>query len=236
MQKILYRSFTRGFVDHGWLKSYHTFSFADYHNPERMGFGLLRVFNDDVIEKSTGFGMHSHRNMEIISVPIYGELRHEDSMGNRFVIRKNEIQKMSAGAGVVHSEYNNSESESANFLQIWILPKKNNIDPFYGQKSYDEALKKNRIQYVVAPDERDGAIWMNQNAFVSLANLDKEKELDYKVNYEGNGVFVFIIAGEAEIEGETLKERDALGLSGKEVFNIRATKTTELLFIEVPMK
>ncbi|MDH5542774.1 MAG: pirin family protein [Nitrospinota bacterium] len=236
MQKILYRSHTRGYADHGWLRSYHTFSFADYHNPERMGFGLLRVFNDDVIEPAQGFGMHSHRNMEIVSVPISGELRHEDSMGNRYVIKKNEIQKMSAGSGVMHSEYNNSETEPANFLQIWILAKDMNIEPFYGQKSFEESEKANRLQIVASPDEREGSIWMNQNSFLSLANLDAGMPLEYKMMRPGNGVFAFVISGESEIDGERVGPRDAIGILETETIRITAKEDSEFLFIEVPMK
>lgn len=235
MEKILHRANSRGRAEHGWLHSHHTFSFASYFNPERMGFGKLRVLNDDFVAPAQGFGTHPHDNMEIVSIPLAGSLRHKDSMGNQHVIRNGEIQIMSAGTGIAHSEYNNSDTEQVNFLQIWVLPKKLDIQPRYGQRLFDLPAKHNRFQTVVAPDERDGSLWINQDAYFSLADLDAGITETYTINSPHNGVYIFLLDGQVRIAGETLDKRDALGLAGVPSIEIQALEKSELLCIEVPM-
>ena len=235
MNKTVHRADTRGYADHGWLKTNHTFSFASYMNPERMGFGKLRVLNDDIVEGGMGFGTHPHNNMEIISIPIYGSMRHKDSTGHEGVISGNEVQVMSAGSGVYHSEYNGSDSEDMNFLQIWIMPKEMNIEPHYDQKSFDPAGQENRFQTVAGPNTGNGSLWINQDAFVSLANISEGEEIDYEIQHEGNGVYAFVIEGSINAAGETLGRRDAIGLSGTKSVSFKANEDARILAIEVPM-
>ena len=234
MKKVLHKANTRGHADHGWLKSFHTFSFAGYYDPERTHFGLLRVLNDDVIAGGTGFGKHPHDNMEIISIPISGAIAHKDSTGRDKVIHTNDVQIMSAGRGIAHSEFNASSSEPANFLQIWVFPKEENIEPRYEQKTFDPKERKNKLQTVVSPED-SSAIWINQDAYFSLGNLDQGVSLDYKLKKSGNGVYGFVINGEVKINDEVLEKRDALGLSETDNLHIEATKDAEILLIEVPM-
>ncbi len=235
MEKILHRANTRGRAEHGWLHSHHTFSFASYYNPERMGFGKLRVLNDDFVEPGQGFATHPHDNMEIVSIPLAGSLRHKDSMGNRHVIRHGEVQIMSAGTGIAHSEYNNSDTEQVNFLQIWVLPKKLNIQPRYGQQIFDPSARHNQFQALVAPDGRDGSLSINQDAYFSLADLEAGMTCAYTMNMPHNGVYMFLIDGQIEVTDEVLETRDALGLAGLPSVEIRAREKAELLCIEVPM-
>lgn len=171
MKIIVHKAGSRGFADHGWLKSNHTFSFANYYNPERIRFGTLRVLNDDIIEGGSGFGEHPHDNMEIISIPVYGALEHKDSMGNKKVIHDNEVQVMSAGRGVYHSEYNHSKSDDANFLQVWIFPKEKDIDPGYAQREFNENDLKNNLRLLVSPDKNTDTLWINQDAYISMGEF-----------------------------------------------------------------
>lgn len=236
MKKTVHRADSRGFADHGWLKSHHSFSFANYYNPDRMGFGLLRVLNDDWIEGGKGFDTHPHKNMEIVSVPLKGALHHKDSMGNEHIIKKGEIQRMSAGTGITHSEYNHSSTENSNFLQIWVMPDLLNISPSYGQKEFTSIERKNKFQTIVSPDESESTIWINQNAYFSLADLSENHSLTYKVHSSKNGLYLFVISGSIKVSGEILESRDAIGLSEtEEIINIKAQKDSELLAIEVPM-
>jgi hypothetical protein len=235
MMKIIHRAQSRGIAEHGWLHSNHTFSFANYYNPERMGFGKLRVLNDDIIEASAGFGTHPHNNMEIISVPIFGELRHTDSMGNSYVIRENEVQVMSAGTGIAHSEYNNSASSPANFLQIWILPKQLNIEPRYEQKQFSREQRHNRFLTVVAPDKENESLWINQDAWLSLADLESDLSCDYRLHDNANGLYIFLISGRVKIDNEILEKRDAIGITESGNISIRALQSSQLLAIEVPV-
>lgn len=236
MKTTVHKADTRGHANHGWLNSHHSFSFANYFNPERVHFGLLRVLNDDIVTGGQGFGTHPHENMEIISIPLEGDLEHKDSMGTDGVIRKNEVQLMSAGTGVFHSEYNKNEDKPVNFLQLWIFPKYKDITPRYDQKAFDPEERKNKLQRIVSPLESSGdGVKINQDAYLHLTSLDQGEELDYKIQKEGNGVYAFLLEGEALIGGEGLQKRDAVGIEETDSFSISATTNSELLLIEVPM-
>lgn len=235
MQPMYHDNQSRGLADHGWLKSRHTFSFADYYNPERMNFGILRVLNDDIVTPSMGFGTHPHENMEIISIPLSGSLRHQDSMGNKHIISTGEVQIMSAGSGITHSEYNNSPSGDVNFLQIWVLPKERDITPRYDQKVFDEGNRKNRFQLLVSPENSDKTVLINQDAWFSLADIEAEKQVTYEKNNKKNGVYFFVIEGNVKIEGHDIKRRDGLGLIDGETYPVFAQSKTQLLAIEVPL-
>jgi redox-sensitive bicupin YhaK (pirin superfamily) len=233
--RSVHRAATRGIAEHGWLHSRHTFSFAQYHDPQRMGFGTLRVLNDDIVEPGAGFGTHSHDNMEIISVPLAGALRHQDSMGNTHVIRKGEVQIMSAGTGISHSEYNASESEPVNFLQIWVLPKQMNIEPRYGQKEFMADERINAFQAVVSPDADDGEVWINQDAWFSLADFTAGRSETYKLKAHDNGVYIFVLEGEIEIAGERLGRRDGMGIVEADAIEFQTLADSQLLIIELPL-
>lgn len=235
MEKIVHRADSRGVADHGWLRSYHTFSFAGYQNPERMHFGKLRVLNDDTVDPGQGFGTHAHDNMEIISIPLQGALVHEDSMGNIHEIKAGEVQVMSAGTGIRHSEFNRSDTESVNFLQIWILPKQRNIAPHYEQKLFDTAQRNGQFQALVSPDRQEGSLWINQDAYVSMADFAVASKGIYSVKKQGNGLYLFLIRGQVMIEGELLAERDALGLSNLSTIEMDAQDNSQILCIEVPL-
>lgn len=223
---------TRGTANHGWLQSRFTFSFADYYDPKRMGFGALRVINDDSIEKGMGFGMHPHRDMEIISIPLAGNLKHRDSEGNNAIIRKGEVQIMSAGTGILHSEHA-TEDEDVRLLQIWVMPKKYGVKPRYDQKVYD--LKENELTLVVSPEGTGTAIGINQDAYFSLGKFTKGKKLDYDVKLSGNGVFVFVLSGSLTVNGQTLGTRDAVGISEIEQLALTFNEDADVLLMEVPM-
>ena len=235
MKPTYHENESRGLADHGWLKSRHTFSFSSYHNPERMNFGLLRVINDDIVKPSMGFGTHPHENMEIISIPLSGSLRHQDSMGNKHIISTGEVQIMSAGSGITHSEYNNSSSEDVKFLQIWVLPKEKDINPRYDQKIFDVVNRRNRFQLLVAPEISEEAVWINQDAWFSLADIEAEQQVNYEKNNTKNGVYFFVIEGNANIDGNDVKQRDGLGIIDGETYPIVTQSKTQLLAIEVPL-
>ena len=235
MKTQIHKSSIRGHADHGWLKSSHTFSFANYYNPEMMGFGALRVINDDYIAPSRGFDTHPHKNMEIISVPIEGALSHKDTLGNEFVIQKGEVQVMSAGTGISHSEYNDSSTETTNLLQIWVLPKEKNIKPQYGQKFFDESERRNRFQLIVSPEGREGSLAINQDAFFSLVDLDEGTSEEYKFYDAQNGVYFFVVSGDVEIEGHKLTSRDGLEVWEASSVKILPLSKAEVLVMEVPL-
>ena len=235
MNPVYHESETRGLADHGWLVSRHTFSFANYHNPQRMNFGLLRVLNDDIVQPSMGFGTHPHDNMEIISIPLSGSLRHEDSMGNKHIISAGEIQIMSAGSGITHSEYNNSSTADVNFLQIWIMPKERNISPRYDQKLFDADERLNSFQLVVSPEPSDETVWINQDCWFSLADIEAGKGVSYEKKHGANGVYFFVLDGSAEIDGHKVQNRDGLGFLEGDSHTVYGTKKTRLLAIEVPL-
>ncbi|RPI12797.1 MAG: pirin family protein [Ignavibacteriae bacterium] len=236
MKKTIHKANSRGLANHGWLLSRHTFSFAGYHDPERIRFGLLRVLNDDIVAPGMGFGEHPHDNMEIVSIPLKGELAHKDSEGHEKVIYTNDVQIMSAGSGLTHSEYNHSKENEVNFLQIWVFPKERNIKPRYDQKTFSPEKRKNIIQTVVSPEKNNGTLWINQDAYFSLSKLDAGKELTYNIERNGNGLYVFVIEGEIETSGEKLSKRDAIGLEDIENVDIKAVSGSEILLIEVPMQ
>lgn len=235
MKKTIHRADSRGYADHGWLKSYHTFSFANYYNPERTRFGVLRVLNDDIVEPGMGFGTHPHDNMEIITIPIKGELAHKDSTGNKEIIKENEVQIMSAGSGLTHSEFNNSKTDKVNLLQIWLFPKEKNIKPRYAQKVFSPDEMKNTFKTVVSPDKNTGGLWINQDAEFLLASIDKGKSLKHNVKFSGNGIYLFVIEGSIEVLDEKLSNRDAIGLEGIEKFEIKADEDSKVLVIDLPM-
>lgn len=234
-KSVIHRADTRGYFDHGWLKTYYTFSFAGYYDKSRVHFGMLRVLNDDIIEPGEGFGTHPHDNMEIVTIPIYGELAHKDSTGKERVIRENEVQIMSAGSGLTHSEYNASDKLSLNLLQIWIFPKEHDIEPRYDQKIFDPFLMRNNILTVVSPEKSDDTLWINQHAYFSLSELDTGKNIEYKINKKGNGIYVFIIKGKIKAGEEILNERDGMGIEEIDNVNLKAETDSKILFIEIPM-
>ena len=235
IKKTLHRSATRGGANFGWLQSRHTFSFGSYFDPERVHFGALRVLNDDRVAPGAGFPTHPHDNMEIVSIPLSGALEHKDTTGTDGVIRTGDVQIMSAGTGIAHSEYNHSDEEPVKFLQIWVIPGKMDIEPRYDQKEFASEDRKNRFQMMVSPQQSDETLWINQNAYFSMADLDKGQTLDYSLNDSANGVYFFIIEGSATINKETLGYRDGLGLEGLSTVPIEATAPARILAIEVPM-
>lgn len=235
MNTVVHKADSRGFADHGWLRSRHTFSFAGYYNPDRVHFGALRVLNDDKVAGGKGFGTHPHENMEIISIPLSGDLEHKDSTGRNEVIRQGDVQIMSAGSGITHSEFNHNADKDVQFLQIWVFPKERDITPRYEQKTYELAERMNRLQTVVAPDGGE-ALTINQDAWFSLTKLEKGKGLNYELNKEGNGVYAFVLEGDVQIAGEHLNRRDAVGVSDTNKVELKAETDTEVLLMEVPME
>lgn len=234
MKHVIIKSNSRGVADHGWLHSYHTFSFAGYFNPERMGFGALRVINDDIVKPSKGFGTHPHNDMEIISIPLQGSLKHNDTMGNRHVIKHGEVQIMSAGTGVAHSEYNNSDLEDVNFLQIWVLPKENGIKPSYDQAEFSLNDRVNKLQLVISPDARNGSLRINQDAFFSQVKITAGCSVEYKLYKQDNCVYIFLLEGQANIANQELFKRDGLGIVDATEFVMNAITDSDVLIMEIP--
>lgn len=236
MKTVLHKSDTRGDANHGWLHSKHTFSFANYHNQERMNFGVLRVLNDDKVSERMGFGTHPHKDMEIISIPLEGDLKHKDNMGNETVIKSGDIQVMSAGTGIMHSEYNNNPDREVKFLQIWVFPNKKNVSPRYDQITLDVKDRQNKLQQIVSPNPDDAGVWIHQDAWFNMTNLEKGKELTYLLNTpEKNGVYVFVLKGDVSINNQSLTARDGYGVWDTNQLNIKADSNTEVLLMEVPM-
>ena len=233
---VLHRADTRGHANHGWLDSYHTFSFANYYNPDRMHFGVLRVLNDDWVAPGRGFGRHPHDNMEIISIPLVGDLEHQDSMNNKQVIRQGDIQVMSAGTGIFHSEFNRNTDKEVRFLQIWVFPNKKNVEPRYDQLTYDRDKAHNNLLQVLSPNPDDAGVWIHQDAWFHLGNLDKGFQTKYTLKRpQKNGVYAFVIDGKVSINGHPLNRRDGLGLWDTTELSINADEKAELLLMEVPM-
>jgi len=235
MTPVLHKAESRGHANHGWLDTSHTFSFAHYYDPTRLHFGALRVLNDDFVDGGMGFGTHPHDNMEIISIPLSGDLEHKDSMGNVTVIRQNDIQIMSAGTGIQHSEYNKNKDKKVNFLQIWVFPKQRDIKPHYDQITLNPKDRINKLQQIVSPSKTDEGVWINQDAWFHLANLKKEFKTEYTIKQKGNGVYAFVIEGDVTINGQKLGKRDGLGISEADVISIVADSDTEILLMDVPM-
>jgi len=232
---VLHKASTRGAANHGWLQSKHTFSFANYYNPDRMNFGVLRVLNDDIVAQSMGFGTHPHRDMEIISIPLEGDLKHEDNMGNKAVIRSGDVQVLSAGTGIMHSEFNNNPDQPVKFLQIWVFPNKKSVEPRYDQVTLDTNDRVNKFQQVLSPNPDDSGVWIHQDAWFHMTNLEEGKELTYTLKDPNNGVYAFILEGEATINGQALERRDGYGLWDITELDVKANTNTEILLMEVPM-
>ncbi len=232
---VIHRSITRGHANHGWLDSYHTFSFAQYYNPERMHFGVLRVLNDDIVAGGMGFGTHPHDNMEIISIPLKGDLMHKDNMGNTQVISEGDVQILSAGSGITHSEYNKNQNDKVNFLQIWIYPNKKNVSPRYDQYSFKKEDRKNKLQQVISPSKDDEGIWIHQDAWFHLGNFDNGVTTEYQLKKKGNGVYIFLLEGSIVIEDNVLQKRDGIGIWETDAIKINATTNSEFLIMEIPM-
>jgi quercetin 2,3-dioxygenase len=235
MKTIIHKANERGHANHGWLNAYHSFSFASYHDSSKVHFGLLRVLNDDIVAPGMGFGMHPHDNMEIVTIPLRGALEHRDNMGNVGVIHPNEIQAMSAGAGLMHSEYNHSKTEEVNLLQIWVFPKERDIKPRYEQKIFTEKDKLNNLRTIVSPVKSDHTMWINQDAYFVIGKFNEPKNQTYQLQQSGNGAYVFVIEGSIKINGNILNKRDAIGVWETDEITVQITEGAEVLIIEVPM-
>lgn len=235
MKTIIHTANSRGHANLGWLNSYHSFSFGNYYHPERVHFGALRVLNDDTVMGGMGFSKHPHDNMEIISIPLYGDLHHKDSTGRDEIIRQDDVQIMSAGSGIAHSETNANTDKEVKFLQIWIMPKQKNIEPRYQQKSFKPENRQQQLVTVVSPDD-DEAVWINQDAWLSLADFSAGQETSYRIRKEGNGVYAFILNGNVTINDQSLQTRDGLGIWETGSIRIKADSAAQLLLIDVPMQ
>lgn len=235
MKTIFYPANERGYANHGWLEARHSFSFASWYDESKIHFGALRVLNDDIVAPGMGFGAHPHDNMEIVTIPLKGSLEHKDSMGNIGVIAPGEIQAMSAGSGIQHSEYNHSKTDFVNLLQIWVFPKERNIKPRYEQIKFDVSERKNKFQLIVSPEKSERVMWINQDAYFSMADMDSNIELNYTINKKGNGAYIFVIDGSIDVEGKTLNKKDAIGISEIDSFKVKGTSPAQILVIEVPM-
>lgn len=235
MKQIFYPANERGTSDHGWLKANFSFSFASYQNPEKVHFGALRVLNDDVIAGGMGFGTHPHDNMEIITIPLSGALEHKDSMGNKGVIHAGEVQVMSAGTGVRHSEFNHSKIDAANTLQIWLFPRDRNVEPRYDQKNFTELFKRNELTTLISPDKGDQALWINQDATFSMGSFDAHRQLDYVISRPQNGAYLFILEGSVKISNQVLGPKDALGIWETDSLTVNTLESARILIIDVPM-
>jgi len=233
---ILHKAATRGHANHGWLNSYHTFSFANYYDPERVHFGALRVLNDDTVEAGMGFGTHPHDNMEIISIPLEGDLEHKDSMGNVTVIKHGDIQVMSAGTGIHHSEYNHNRDEKVKFLQIWVFPNQKKVKPRYDQITLNVADRQNKLQQILSPNPDDEGVWIHQNAWFHLGKFNMGISTEYNLKAPGNGVYAFVLSGDVTINEQGLNTRDGYGIWDVEKLSIRADSDAEILLMEVPMQ
>ncbi|MCP4522415.1 MAG: pirin family protein [Cytophagales bacterium] len=235
MNTVLHKANTRGHANHGWLDARHSFSFANYHNPERMHFGVLRVLNDDRIAGGGGFPTHPHDNMEIITIPLSGALAHKDSMGNSAVIQEGEVQVMSAGTGIFHSEFNNDSQEDVRLFQIWMFPRERNVTPRYDQISIRDVEKENTFYQVLSPDPNDDGVWVHQDAWFNLGKFQPGKSDTYQIKKEGNGAYIMVIEGEVTIGEHKLTARDALGVWDLKDFTLTANTHAKVLVMDVPM-
>ena len=232
---VLHKAATRGDANHGWLHSKHTFSFANYYNPERMHFGVLRVLNDDMVDAGMGFSSHPHENMEIISIPLEGDLEHKDSMGNVTVIQKGDVQVMSAGTGISHSEYNKNKDKRVKFLQIWVFPNKSDVKPRYDQITLNLEDRHNKLQQILSPNPDDEGVWIHQNAWFHLGKFDKGTSVEYNFKAKANGLYVFNLSGDIQINNQLLNARDGYGIWETDKVSIKAASDAEFLLMEVPM-
>lgn len=235
MKMIHHPADTRGHADHGWLDSHHSFSFANYYNPERMHFGVLRVLNDDIVAPGRGFGTHPHDNMEIISIPLSGDLEHKDSMGNVAVIREGDIQLMSAGTGVYHSEYNRNPDQEVRFLQIWLFPREKQVTPRYDQLPIRNVAQPNSFYQVLSPSMDDQGVWIHQDAWFHMGEFQAGRSATYPIRRKGNGVYAFMIEGSGEISGQPLQRRDGLGVWDTDELTFTATTNSRILLMDIPM-
>jgi len=235
MKSVLYKANTRGHANHGWLDSHHSFSFASYYNPERMHFGVLRVLNDDQVAPGRGFGTHPHDNMEIISIPLEGDLEHKDSMGNTTVIKQGDVQVMSAGTGIYHSEYNKNADQPVKFLQIWIFPDQRDVEPRYDQITLEQDKLHNELYQILSPDADDEGVWIHQNAWFHLGDLDAGTEKEYTLKADGNGLYVFVLEGEVTVGEQDLHRRDGYGIWETDAVTIKADSDARVLLMDVPM-
>ncbi len=232
---FLHKANTRGHADHGWLNAYHSFSFASWYNPDRVQFGALRVLNDDTVAAGMGFGTHPHDNMEIITIPLEGDLAHKDSMGNAEIIKNGDVQVMSAGTGIQHSEFNPNKDKQTKLLQIWVFPKVRNVESRYQQITLNPEDRNNKLQQILSPNADDAGVWIHQDAWFHLAKFDKDTSTTYQLKKEGNGVYAFILSGNVTINGQELETRDGLGITDFETLDIKATSAAEFLLMEIPM-
>lgn len=233
---VLHKANTRGHADHGWLNAYHSFSFASWYNPERVQFGTLRVLNDDTIAAGMGFGEHGHDNMEIITIPLEGDLAHKDNMGNAETIKTGDIQVMSAGTGIQHSEFNPNHDQRTKLFQIWLFPRTKNVTPRYQQITLDKSLQKNDFAQILSPNADDEGVWIHQDAWFYLSDFDKDFNKKLSLKKEGNGFYIMNIEGEIEVDGEKLSTRDAIGISNANEIEIKANTASKFLVMEIPMK
>ena len=233
---VLHKAASRGHADHGWLNAYHSFSFANWYNPERVQFGMLRVLNDDTVAAGMGFGTHPHDNMEIITIPLEGDLAHKDSMGNGTTIKSGDIQVMSAGTGIQHSEFNPNHNHHTKLFQIWLFPKYRNVEPRYQQITLDQSLQKNDFAQILSPNPNDAGVWIHQDAWFYLSDFDKDFSKKLSLKKEGNGFYIMNIEGEIEVNGEKLERRDAIGIWATNEIEIKANSNAKFLVMEIPME
>lgn len=235
MKTIIHKSESRGNANHGWLNANHSFSFASWYNPERMNFGALRVLNDDVVSAKMGFGTHPHDNMEIITIPLEGGIEHKDSMGNSGIVNAGEVQVMSAGTGIQHSEVNKNKDLAVKLLQIWVIPNKRNVEPRYQQIEIKSLEEKNKFFQILSPNSDDQGVWIHQDAYFSMGNFDKGTSDTYKLNIKNNGIYLFVIDGSVSIEGSILNKRDAMGITNADQIELLSESNSKVLLMEVPM-
>jgi len=233
---VIHKSESRGHADHGWLQAYHSFSFANWYNPEKVHFGVLRVLNDDTIAPGMGFGMHPHDNMEIITIPLEGDLAHKDSMGNEAIIKFGDVQVMSAGTGIRHSEFNPNVDQRTKLLQIWLFPNKRNVEPRYQQISLKVEDRQNRLQQILSPYSEDEGVWIHQDAWFHLGKFEEGMGADYELKKAGNVIYLFVISGTVKINDTALETRDAIGISDIRKINIKAETEAEFLIMDLPME
>ena len=235
MQTTIHRADSRGFANHGWLQSYHSFSFASYYNPNRMNFGVLRVLNDDTVAAGMGFGTHPHENMEIVSIPLEGDLEHKDSIGTVSVIKEGDIQVMSAGTGIAHSEYNKNSDRQVKFLQIWIIPHTKNVSPRYDQIAIRDLERPNQLNQVLSPNADDQGVWIHQNAWFHIGSYDEDVNQAYALKQEGHGIYLFVLNGKVTLAKDELHDRDAIGITDSEKIEFQVSAGSRILLMEVPM-